>query len=264
MRCAEAPIERIAASSGVPSGKRREEIARELRAHAEDLAASARRQGHGEDEIARMVAAEFADARRFAANFSWVYRKERAFVRLAIFGLGTATIAAAVSTAIFTAQAAAAIGFGHAPAPLASRHTAMEAADILASVAAYIGLLSIENLFASRKLPKAIALLAAISLFLVWIFALAGQRAAFLVFGCVNAVFLRSLQKFPLSGKSRLAAAMAWCAILGAVLFMVLPRPSVSLSAWLVSWSIMGAGYHLVTLLGVFIARELSARLPQP
>jgi hypothetical protein len=265
MHCADALIARIAASSGIPSRKRREEIARELRAHVEDFASSARLEGHGEGEIERMVLASFDHPARFAANFAWVYRRERAMVRLAIFGLGTVATAAAVSAVVFAMQAGAALGFGRAPAEvLASRHTAIEATDILATVAAYVGLLSLENFFQSRRLPKSMAVLVSISVVLACAFALAGERAIFLIFGCANAIFLRSLEEFLVSGKSRLVAATAYFGLFGAFFFAVLPRSSVSLSAWLVSWAIMGVGYHLMTLIGAFIGRELSGRLPQP
>jgi len=62
-----------------------------------------------------------------------------------------------------------------------------------------------------------------------------------------------------LSGKFRLAAGIAYFGLFGAMLFAVLPHSSASLASWLMSWSIMGVGYHLMT----FIGREVSGRLPQ-
>jgi vacuolar-type H+-ATPase subunit I/STV1 len=263
VRAAHVLIEKIAASSGVPSAGRRHEIVRELRAHVDDFAASARREGHDEDEIQRMVVASFGDPRRFAANYAWVYRRERTAVRLAVFSLGTAAIAAAISAVIFTMQAGAAIGFGVPPwNALAARHTAIEAVDILVTVAAYVGLLSLESLFERRRFQKAIAVLSSAVLFSSCVFASAGVRAGFLIFGCVNAVFLRSLQKSLVSGKSRLAVALAYFGLLGGFFFAVRPQPSGSLTPTLVSWLIAGMGYHLMTLLAVRVDRELSGRLP--
>jgi hypothetical protein len=263
MRAADLLIEQIAASSGIPSAGRRSEIQRELRAHVEDFAASARREGHDEDEIERMVIASFGDPRRFAANYAWVYRRERTAVRLAVFGLGTAAIAAAISAVVFTMQAGAAIGFGVPPwSALSTRHTVIEAVDILATVAAYVGLLSLESLFYRRRFQNAIALLSSAVLLPSCVFAFAGVRVGFLIFGCVNAIFLRSLQKFLVNPKSRLAVALAYFGFLGGFFFAVRPWPSGSLAPTLVSWLIVGLGYHLMTLLAVRVDRALAGRLP--
>src|SRR5579863_7470443 len=163
MRAADALIDKIVASSGIPSGKRRREAASELRSHVEDLVLFARSAGHADDEIERMVLERFGDPRQMARNFAWVYRRERAVLALTVFTLSTVAVATVIAAAVLAAQAGLAIGFGiPLPRVLASRHTVIEAIDILATVAAYTGFLSLEHLFDRRAFQKTIALLSII------------------------------------------------------------------------------------------------------
>src|SRR5579872_469542 len=157
MRATEALIEEIVASSQIPSGKRRREVARELRSHIEDFVLVARRAGQTDDEIESLVLANFGDPRQIGLNFAWVYRRERTVLRFSVFGLCTLAVASLISAAVLAMQACAAIGFG-VPIlrALGTRHTMIEAVDILATAAAYVGFISLENLFDRHRFQKAI------------------------------------------------------------------------------------------------------------
>jgi hypothetical protein len=260
MRAAEALIREIAASSGIPSGKGRRELVRELRSHVEDFASIARRAGHTDDEIERMVLANFGDPRQVGRNFAWVYRRERTIFRLWAFGLCTLAVAALSSAAILAMQAGAALGFGVPPlAVLASSHTLIEATNILTTVAAYVGFLSLENLFERRRFQKALALLSLVFAILMGGFAFAGLRPAFLLFGFANAVFLRTVQEAVRSWTARLAAVLAYFTLSGLIFSWIRwPRYSYSVAA---SWLIMGLGYQLMTGVAARIDRHLCNRL---
>jgi len=265
MRAAEALIEKIAASSGIPSGKRRREVMRELRSHVEDFALMARRAGHTDDEIERIVLANFGDPRQIGLNFAWVYKRERAILRLSVFGLCNQAVASLISAAILAMQAGAAIGFGVPPLKvLGTRHTLIEAVDILTTVAAYVGFLSLENLFDRRGFQKAIALLSLIFAILTCGSALAGIRPLFLILGFANAIFLRTVQEFLGSWTARLSAVLAYFGLFGVIfLWVQSPGYRYSIAASLASWLIMGAGYQLMTGFAARIDRELFSRLQQ-
>ncbi len=79
---------------------------------------------------------------------------------------------------------------------LASRHTVIEALDILASVAVYLGVTSLENLFESHRFQKAAFLLTAILAVLIVSCAAAGLPSSFLFYGLVTGVFFRAVQLF--------------------------------------------------------------------
>src|SRR5215469_8700530 len=174
-------IDCIVNSSQLPSEKRRREIQRELRSHIEDFVGAAREAGREQDEIEKLVLANFGDPGQIAQGFAWVYRHERRRLRAFAFTLSTVLLASTLSAAILAMQAGLAFGFGTPIMKvLASRHTAIEALDILASVAAYLGVISLENLFKSHGFPKAAFLLAVIVAILVVPFAAAGFPITFL------------------------------------------------------------------------------------
>lgn len=251
MRAAHALIEEIVASSRIPSANRRREAVRELRSHVEDFFLSARAAGHGDDEIERMVLERFGDPRQMARNFAWVYRRERAILAVTVFALSSLAVAAVVAAGVLTAQAALAIGFGiPLPRVLASRHTMIEAIDILTTVAAYIGFLSHERLFAQRPFQKAFALLSIVFALLIGASVLAGTHTPFLIFGFVNAIFLRSVGHYLRDWRAQLGVVVA-CFLLFA---MFLQSFAI---AGLASWAVMGAGYQLMTALAARVDRGL-------
>lgn len=249
MRPAEDLINSIVNSSEIPSGNRRREIQRELRSHIEDFVAAAREAGVGQDQIEKLVLANFGDPDQIAQGFAWVYRHERRRVRALAFTLSTALLAGCLAAAVLAIQAGLAIGFG-APIVkvLASRHTVIEALDILASVAAYLGLITLESLFESHRFPKAALLLTAILGILMLSCAAAGWHISFLFYGLVNGVFCRALQLF-VTGKIARAGIVLVCFPLAGLVLEMLRSPvsHVAIAATCASWLVMGAGYQLMT-----------------
>src|SRR5690349_8164311 len=197
MRAADELIDCIVNSSQIPSGKRRGEIRRELRSHIEDLVAAAREAGRDEGEIEKLVLASFGDPGQIAEGFAWVYRHERRRLRAFAYTISTVLVASALLAAILAMQAGLAFGFG---TPImrvvASRHTVIEALDILASVAAYLGVTLLENIFQSHRFQKAAFLLTAIVTVLMAACAATGWHTTFLFYGLVNGVFCRAVQRF--------------------------------------------------------------------
>lgn len=259
MRVADELIAGIVNSSGIPSGKRRREIERELRSHIEDFVASAREAGRGQDEIEQLVRANFGEPGQIAQGFAWVYRRERRMLQAFAFMLSTALVASALSAGILTMQAGLAFGLGNSIMKvLASRHTAIETLDILASVAVYLGLTSLENLFVRQRFQKAALLLAGIFIILTASCAAASLPVSFLLFGLVNGVFFRAIQQFVSRRGARLGIVMICFPLAG--LAMALLRSRVSqgtLAATCASWLAMGTGYLLMSHLAARVDRAL-------
>jgi hypothetical protein len=259
MYAADRLIDQIVNSSQIPSGKRRGEIQRELRSHIEDFLVAAREAGRDEDEIEKLVLANFGDPRQIAQGFAWVYRHERRRLRGLAFTLATVLLASCLLAVILTVQAGLAFGFGiPIMKVLASRHTVIEALDILASVAAYLGVISLENLFVSHRFQKAAFLLTVILTVLMVSCAAAGLHISFLFFGLVNGVFFRAVQLFVTPAVARVGI-VAVCFPLAGLVFALLRSPvsQVGLAATCVSWLVMGAGYQLATHLAARVDAAL-------
>ncbi|SRR5579864_1660831 len=252
-------IDQIVNSSRIPSGKRRHEIQRELRSHIEDFVTAARETGHDQDEIEKLVLANFGDPRQIAQGFAWVYRHERRRLRAFAFALSTVLLASSLLAAILAMQAGLAFGFG---VPImkvvASRHTVIEALDILASVAVYLGVTSLENVFGSHRFQKAASLLAVTLTVIMVSCAAAGLHISFLLFGLVNGVFFRAVQRFVTPAAAR-AGIVAVCFPLAGVVFALLRSPvsQVGLATTCASWLAMGAGYQLMTHLAARVDAAL-------
>lgn len=255
MRAAQELIDGIVNSSRVPPGKRRREIERELRAHIEDFVVAAREAGSGQDEIERLVLANFGDPGQIARGFAWVYRHERRRLRVLCFLLSTMLLASSLLAAILATQAGLAFGFGTPIMKvLASRHTAIEALDIVATVAAYLGLISLETLFERRRFQKAGVVMAAIVGILIVASAVAGLHANFLMFGFVNGIFFRAVQLLAAPKLARTGIILVCFPLAGLVLTLLRsPLSQVALGATCVSWLVMGVGYQIMT--------ELAARV---
>lgn len=263
MRTAEELIDRIVNASQISRGKRRREIQRELRAHIEDFVAAAREAGREWHEIEQLALANFGDPAQIAQGFAWVYRHERRGLRAFAYALSTVLLASSLFAAILTTQAGLAFGLGTPiMKTLASRHTMIEALDILASVAAYVGLTSLESVFENHGFQKATLLLTVIITILMGSFAAAGLHTTCLVFGLVNGVFCRAMQLF-VTRKAARAGVLVICFPL-AGLVLALLRPPVSqavLAATCVSWLVMGIGYLFMTDLSTRIDTALLKRL---
>src|SRR5215471_1897917 len=241
-------IDCIVNSSQLPSEKRRREIQRELRSHIEDFVGAAREAGRHQDEIEKLVLANFGDPGQIAQGFAWVYRHERRSLRAFAFTLSTLLLASCLSAAILAMQAGLAFSFGTPiMSVLASRHTVIEALDILASVAAYLGVISLENLFESHPFQKAAFLLTAIVTILMVSCAAVDLRTSFLFFGLVNGLFSRAIQVFVTPMVARVGIVVVCFPLAGLVSTLLRsPDSHVALAATCVSWLVMGAGYQLM------------------
>ena len=251
MRAADELIDCIVNSSRIPSGMRRRDIERELRCHIEDLIVAAREAGCGQDEIEKLVLANFGDPGQIAQDFAWVYRHERRRLRVFAYTLSTVLLASSLFAAILAMQAGLAFGFGTPiMRVLAARHTVIEALDILASVAVYLGLTALENLFENHRFQKAAFLLTGILTLLIVSCAAAGLHTTFLFFGLVNGVFSRAVQLFVTRKVARVGIVVVCFPLAGLVLALLRsPVSQVALATTCVSWLVMGVGYQLMTAL---------------
>jgi hypothetical protein len=256
-------VDYIVNSSKIPAGKRRREIQRELRAHIEDFVAAARESGHEPHEIEQMALANFGDPGQIAQGFAWVYRHERRRLRAFTYALSTVLLASSLLALILTTQAGLAFGVGTpVMKTLASRHTVIEALDILASVAAYLGLTSLESLFESHGFQKASVLLTAIVAILAGACAATGLRTSFLLFGLVNGIFCRAIQLFVTRKAARTSIVVICFPLAGLVLALLRqPVSQLALAATCVSWLVMGIGYLLITDLSARVDAALLKRL---
>lgn len=242
-------IECILSCSQIPPGRRRRDIQRELRSHIEDFIAAAREAGRAQDEIEKLVLIHFGDPDQIAEGFAWAYRYERRRLRLFAYALSTVLLASSLFAAILTIQTGLALGLGTPIARVfASRHTVIEALDILASVAAYLGLISLEDLFKSHPFQRAALLLTAIIAMLAGAGVAAGLHVTFLVFGLVNGVFFRTIQRL-VAWKAARVSIVAVCFLLAGLIsaFIWSPVSLIFRVASCASWLAMGAGYLLMT-----------------
>lgn len=248
MRGSDELIDRIVNSSQVPP-KRRPEIERELRSHIDDFVTAARETGRDQDEIERLVLANFGDPGQIGRGFAWVYRHERRSLRALAFTLSVIVLASSLLAAILAVQAGLALSFGR---PLmkvvASRHTVIQALDILASVAAYLSVTSLENLFKSHQFQKAAFVLTLIHSVLIVSFATLGLPRSFLFFGLFNGLFFRAVQLFATPKAARVGIVVVSFPLAGLVLALLRsPVSQVALAATCASWLAMGIGYQLMT-----------------
>jgi hypothetical protein len=249
MRAVDELIDCIVNSSRIPSGMRRRDIERELRCHIDDFIAAAREAGCGQDEIEKLVLANFGDPDQIARDFAWVYRHERRRLRVIVFTLSTVFLASSLLAAILAMRAGLAFGFGTPiMRVLAGRHTLIEALDILASVAVYLALTALESLFVSHPFQKTALLLFGILALIIVSCAAAGLHTAFLFFGLVNGVFFRAIQLFVKPKVARVSIVVICFPLAGLVLAILRsPFSQVASAATCASWLVMGAGYQLMT-----------------
>jgi len=233
----------ILAASQIPSTRRRSDVSRELKAHVEDFILAARDAGHSEEETERLVFANFGDPGEIGGQFAWVYRKERAAMRLRVFALSTLAVAISIAAIIMTMQAGLAIGLG---LPLlrtfSFRHITTEAADILATAAAYLGLISLEKLFHNRRFPKAAGALAVIFAIAMALSRIYGAYWRFLLFGLVIGLFLRITHVMLKNLAVRAAVVLVCFGLLGLISFG---------PAAMANWLAAGAGYLAMTHLAI-------------
>jgi hypothetical protein len=242
---AEAFIAQIVTASQI-TPRRRRDVERELRAHIEDLLLHARDCGHDEREIGELVRRHFGNPSEIARAFEWVYRRERAAMRLGVFAMCTAVVAALAAAGILAAQTGVAAGFGMA---LSLHHTAIEVLDILATVAVYVAMTSAARAFPHRGLWTILA--AALVGIAAW-----ELRAGFLAMGCANALFLRLLQ-----GRAVRWGAAPVCFGAVGLLFWLRSQGAYPAAPACASWMTMGLGYQAMTDLAARVDRALWHRL---
>ncbi len=259
MNAADKLIDRIVNSSRLPSHHRRSEIQRELRAHIEDFVLAAREAGRGEDEIQQMMLAHFGDPGQVAQGFAWVYRHERRRLRTLVFTISTVLLAGSLLAAILTMQAGVAFSLGTPIVRvLASRHTAIEALDILAAVAVYLGVTSLENLFGSHPFQKAALLLTLLLTVLIASCAAAGLHAPYLIYGLVTGIFFRAVQRFVTPKVVQIGIVLVCFSLAGLVSALQWSHGStVALATTCTSWLAIGAGYHVMTRLAARVDAAL-------
>ena len=260
MYTADALIDKIVRSSGISSGKRRREVRRELRSHIEDFMCAARAAGRGDEEIAGLVLANFGDPGEIARGFAWVYRRERRMRRIFVFVFSTLILAASLSATILAMQAGVAARFGTPILNvLASRHTVIEALDILSSVAVYMAFTWLERLFDRQRFQKAAGFLALIVALGSALCRAAGVYPVFLIFGFVNGVFFRAIHLFVQRRMARIGIAVICFALAGFISSQLrAPGLHYAAAANCASWLAMGAGYQLVTDLAERVEAALS------
>jgi hypothetical protein len=204
--------------------------------------------GRERSEIERLVVAHFGDPRQIADGFSQVYRHERWALRALAFALSVLGLAGSLLGAILAAQTGLALAFGRPILNIvASRHTVIEALDILASVVVYLATVSLESLFRSQPFLKAAAIVSLTALMLSALFAVGRLNPAILVFGLINAMFCRSLQVLLVSSVARMGATAICFPLVG--ILLSLQRSPISHSGMFVtcvSWLLIGVGYQLM------------------
>jgi hypothetical protein len=145
---------------------------------------------------------------------------------------------------------------------LASRHTVIEALDILACVAVYLGVTSLENLFGSHRFQKAAFLLALIFTILMVSCAAAGWHTPFLIYGLVTGVFFRAVQLFVTPKIARVGIVVVCFPLAGLISALLRsPLSQVGLATTCASWLVMGAGYQLMTHLAARVDAALLSGL---
>jgi hypothetical protein len=254
MTAADRLIEEIMAASRIPTGRRRREVLRELRAHVEDFMIVRLQDGHTESDVERLLLEQFGDQLQIACQFASVYRRERIALHLAGFLIATALVSGIVSGVAIALQAGLAFGFGNPVMSLfASRHTLIEAINILSTTSVYLGLIVLERFF-----QRPLAVLAAFAVALLAVFHLIGLPLPFVLFGFANGVSLRMVQVAVRHSVARFFGVLACFATLAAFFF----HPSSSaLAATAVSWLIMGSAYHLMTRVAARVDRALLGSL---
>jgi hypothetical protein len=102
-------VSRVILLAKLPGNKRRCEVAKELRAHLDDLAEEARCQGYDDEAIARIVRMRFGEPEEVAAAFASVYKLERLAKRILQSTILVTASTMAVVVVIGTVQSVAAI-----------------------------------------------------------------------------------------------------------------------------------------------------------
>jgi len=260
MRSTDELIDRILNSSQIPAAKRRQEIQRELRSHIEDLVTAAQEAGCEQAEIERRALARFGDAEPIARGFAWVYRYQRRKLRALAFTLSTVLLSSGLLAVALATQAGLAFGFGNPiMQALASPHTAIEALDIVASVVAYLGITSLESIFATHRFRNAaLVLMVVLGAFIVMC-AVTGLHIRFPLFGFVTGIFFRAVKLFVTPTLARVGIVVVCFPLIGLALALLRsPVSPAALATMYASWLVLGTGYQLMTQLAARVDAALT------
>jgi hypothetical protein len=102
-------VSRVILLARLPGNKRGCEVAKELRAHLDDLSEEARSQGYDEEAAARIVRMQFGEPEEVAAAFASVYAPERWARRILQSTILVAASTIAVVVVVSTVQSVAAM-----------------------------------------------------------------------------------------------------------------------------------------------------------
>ena len=249
MRAMDELIQGVVTCSQIPSAKLRKDIQRELRTHMEDFAAAAREAGHQEHEIETLLRCHFGDPQQIAEDFAWVYRHDRRELLIFSYIVSTLLIASSLLLALLAIQTGLAASFGRPVLEmLASRHTVIEALDLLACVAVYLAMSPLESLFEKNRFQKAALLLTGLIAFLIVGCTFARLHMAFLVYGLIAGVSLRAARLFVPAKTARATIVLPCFAFAGlAFAFLRSPISVAGTMATCASWLALGAGYLVMT-----------------
>lgn len=257
-------IERIVCAAQIPSGRRKREIERELRAHIEDYVLIASEAGRSEADIERMVLAAFGDPHEIARLFAWVYRRERAILRISVFLLSTLAGGGLISAVALALQTSWAIGSGvPIPRAVGGRHLTFELLYIFSTATAYMGLVSLEQLFERGRLKKAVFLLALLFTVVGAAFAAFNAHPESLAIGFASGVSLRAIQVFIKPRRARIGAAIGFFALFGIASACGQSGLTTNAIGAITVWSAIGICCHLMTHLAARVDRALLNGLQQ-
>ena len=187
-------VSRVISLARLPGSKRGREVAKELRAHLDDLAEEARSQGYDEEGAARIVRMRFGEPEEIAAAFASVYAPERWATRILQSAILLASSTLAVMVVVGTVQSIAAVfSSGSIVSTLRALH--QESFGFAAITAGYCSLYAGERLFPA-SLAKAVLPSVALGLCLAALFAwLVPQHAALPLVAFACAASARLLQR---------------------------------------------------------------------
>jgi hypothetical protein len=224
-------VSRVMSRANLPGNKRRCEVAKELRAHLDDLAEEARSEGYDGDAIARIVRMRFGEPEEVAAAFCFVYKPERLAKRILQLTLLVTASTVAVIFVIGTVQSIAAILTATSIASTL-RDIHREVFGLVAIIAGYCSMYAGERLFPAslaRAVLPSVTLGSWLAAVLAW---LVPQHAALPLAAFACAASARLLQRveipFVWFAGTALPLLMAW-----AFLGPLIPGPQFPWLVWL-------------------------------
>ncbi|MBV9304337.1 MAG: hypothetical protein JOY62_15190 [Acidobacteriaceae bacterium] len=147
-------LSQVISLAKLPGNRRRNEVAKELRTHLDDLAEDARSQGYDDDTAARIVRMRFGDPEEVAAAFISVYKPERLARRILQSTILMTVSTVAVVVVIGTVQSIAAVCTASSMVPTL-RDISREVFGFTAIASGYCSLYAGERLFPA-SLPRAL------------------------------------------------------------------------------------------------------------